>query len=200
MSNPPDDDFLSRRTRRKRAIADAQETPRPEKSELPEEDTPPPGETEEQLLARLDLPDPDTLEEGDDFSRFMSGAVPEHLRRRALRKLWRSNPTLAVLDGLNDYDDDFTGGFVAPGTLKTAYEVGRGIVSKLDGAAQAVAEDREEATNPPDRITQDTDTVPEPEAAARTDDPGRAEEQLEDRTIAERATRRRMQFRTTPDD
>ncbi len=33
-----------------------------------------------ELLAEFDLPDPDTLKAGDDFSAFMARAIPEHLR------------------------------------------------------------------------------------------------------------------------
>jgi len=62
--------------------------------------------TDDEILEELGLPDPDTLVQGDDFKVFLSKAVPAHIRKRALRKLWRSNPILACVDGLNDYDDD----------------------------------------------------------------------------------------------
>ena len=52
-----------------------------------------------EILAQFGLKDPDTLEAGDDFSAFLQSAVPERLRRRALRRLWLSNPLLANLDG-----------------------------------------------------------------------------------------------------
>jgi len=93
---------------------------------------------EAEVLEELGLPDPDTMKEGDDFSVFLRGAVPEALRRRALRRLWRSNPVLANLDGLNDYDEDFTQSDTPAGALKTAYKVGKGIfreVLKDDGEA-----------------------------------------------------------------
>lgn len=89
-------------------------------------------ETEEEeaaLLARLELPVPETLSAGDDFSAFMKAGVPEFLRKRALRVLWRSNPVLANLDGLNDYDDDFNSPELTQKVLATAYKVGRGILS-----------------------------------------------------------------------
>ena len=54
--------------------------------------------TDEEILESLGLPDPDTLKRGDDFSAFMSKAVPARLRSRALRKLWISDPVLANLD------------------------------------------------------------------------------------------------------
>ena len=90
--------FLARWSRRKRSGDTISTDPEPAAvdpapTDAPQND-PPPDETDEELLARLGLPDPETLVKGDDFSRFMSTAVPEHLRRRALRRLWRSNPTL----------------------------------------------------------------------------------------------------------
>jgi len=59
------------------------------------------------LAEQHDLPAVDTLTEDSDFTRFMADGVPELLRKAALRKLWRSSPVFAVLDGLNDYDEDF---------------------------------------------------------------------------------------------
>jgi len=90
-----------------------------------------PDESETEILARLGLPDPDMLKMGDDFSVFMANAVPEFIRRRALRRLWVSNPVLANLDGLNDYDGDFTDSGLAGGVLKTAYRVGKGYLREL---------------------------------------------------------------------
>ncbi|MEE9194622.1 MAG: DUF3306 domain-containing protein, partial [Alphaproteobacteria bacterium] len=48
-----------------------------------------------------------TLDKDSDYSVFMKEGVPEQLKKLALRKLWRSDPVFAVLDGLNDYDEDF---------------------------------------------------------------------------------------------
>ncbi len=50
----------------------------------------------------------ETLEYDSDFTVFMSDKVPQTLKRMALRKLWRSNPILANVDGLNDYDEDYS--------------------------------------------------------------------------------------------
>lgn len=54
-----------------------------------------------------DLPDIETLTYESDFTAFLREGVPEELRRLALRKLWRSDPVLANVDGLNDYDLDY---------------------------------------------------------------------------------------------
>lgn len=96
--------------------------------------------SDEEILAELDLPDPDRMQRGDDFSVFMARAVPDRLRRRALRRLWVSNPTLACLDGLNDYDTDFTDAATRMDVLKTAYQVGRGIVREDLAKAPAAAD------------------------------------------------------------
>ena len=128
-----DEDFLSRWSRRKRDVAAQQDEPAEPEQELPEaeEREPETDEEEAALLARLELPRPESLKAGDDFSVFMARGVPEFLRRRALRVLWRSNPVLANLDGLNDYDDDYTSPELTKKVLATAYKVGRGFVSQI---------------------------------------------------------------------
>ena len=42
-------------------------------------------QSDEEILAALELPDPATLKKGDDFSVFMAKAVPDRIRRKALR-------------------------------------------------------------------------------------------------------------------
>ncbi|SNR62098.1 DUF3306 domain-containing protein [Puniceibacterium sediminis] len=93
-----------------------------------------------EILAEFDLPDPDDLIPGQDIAGFMHKAIPEHLRRRAMRRLWRLNPVLAVLDGLNDYDGDFTNAATdAPG-VKTSYQVGKGLLRHVEALAKAEAD------------------------------------------------------------
>lgn len=87
--------------------------------------------SDEAILEELGLPDPDSLIMGDDFKAFMSKTVPAHLRKRALRTLWRSNPVLACVDGLNDYDDDYLAGSFGQEPIKTAYQVGKGMLAHL---------------------------------------------------------------------
>ena len=127
--------------------------------------------TDEEILAELDLPDPDTLQPGDDFTAFMAKAVPHHLRNRALRKLWRSNPVLACVDGLNDYDDDYLTGSYGNAPIKTGYQVGKGMMSHLlEMQRQAeAAEDPAEVPQPEEVDT--TDDVPELIAQDAAEDP-----------------------------
>ena len=120
---------------------------------------------DEEVLAELDLPDPDAMGQGDDFSAFMAQAVPERLRRRALRKLWISNPVLANLDSLVDYGEDFTDAATVVENLQTAYRVGKGMLRRIeeeDGDAEAEAGDGERAAA----------AAPEPAAAETGGDAG----------------------------
>ena len=87
--------------------------------------------TDVEILEELGLPDPDVMVQGDDFKAFLSKTVPAHLRKRALRKLWRSNSVLACVDGLNDYDDDYLTGSYGQGPISTTYQVGKGMLSHL---------------------------------------------------------------------
>lgn len=92
---------------------------------------------DEEVLAELELPDPDSMKQGDDFSAFMSDAVPQRLRRRALRQLWRSNPVLANLDNLVDYGEDYTDAALVMENLQSAYQVGKGMLKHLEAMAEA---------------------------------------------------------------
>ena len=103
--------------------------------------------TDAELLEELDLPDPDTLVMGDDFSVFMSKTVPDRIRRRALRILWRSNPVLANVDMLVDYGEDFTDAAMAVENIQTAYLVGKGMLKHVQEMARQ-AEERENPTEP----------------------------------------------------
>ncbi len=137
-----------------------------------------------EILAELDLPDPDQLQPGDDICAFMSKAVPDRLRRRALRRLWRLNPVLANVDGLVDYGEDFTDSATVIENLQTAYQVGKGMLAHVEEMArQAEARDApepvedapEDAEDPPEiaeLAPQDTATPdPDPAFSPDTADP-----------------------------
>ncbi len=65
-----------------------------------------------------DMPPVDALDENSDVSDFFSPEVSEKLRKAALRKFFHS-PAFNIVDGLDDYDDDFTS-FPALGDIVTA--------------------------------------------------------------------------------
>jgi len=117
---------------------------------------------DEEVLAELELPDPDSMKQGDDFSAFMSDAVPQRLRRRALRQLWRSNPVLANLDNLVDYGEDYTDAALVMENLQSAYQVGKGMLKHLEAMAEA-AEKAEKAVG---ETVEDEDGTAEAEAEA----------------------------------
>ncbi len=91
-----------------------------------------------------DLPDVETLDEKSDFSAFLGDGVPEDLHRAALRKLWRSDSSFANLDGLNDYDDDYS--ILAP----LAAAVAETLKKSLFDEEPVAGEDREDGNEPSD--------------------------------------------------
>lgn len=95
---------------------------------------------EYEVLAKYGLPDPDAIELGTDITGFMRKEIPDLLRRKALRALWQSNPVLAVLDGLNDYDEDFTDAATAAKGVQTLYKVGQGLIDKTARVSEQVGE------------------------------------------------------------
>lgn len=92
--------FLSRWSRRKREAA-AEATP------ARAENAPRANEIAAPALTDADMPPIDSLGANSDFSGFLSEGVSKELRELALRKLF-SLPQFSQLDGLNDYDEDFT--------------------------------------------------------------------------------------------
>lgn len=98
---------------------------------IAEEQTALTEKSDDEILQELGLPDPANMVQGDDFKAFLSKSVPAHLRKRALRTLWRSNPVLACVDGLNDYDDDYLTGSFGQDPIKTSYQVGKGMLAHV---------------------------------------------------------------------
>lgn len=58
-------------------------------------------------LTDADMPALDCLDENSDYSCFFSKKVSDELKQAAFRKLFHL-PTFNVVDGLDDYDEDFT--------------------------------------------------------------------------------------------
>jgi hypothetical protein len=81
-----------------------------------------------------ELPDLATLDGSSDYRPFMRAGVPKELRREALRKLWRANPIINSLDGLDDHyvTHDFTDGATVVADLRTAYRVGKGMLDAVE--------------------------------------------------------------------
>ena len=92
-----------------------------------------------------DLPSIAGLNRNSDYTPFLREGVPEALTRAALRKLWLSDPVFANLDGLNDYDEDFTiiraiaADALSPGVAKAKPALAKAEPAAGDGAVRAEA-------------------------------------------------------------
>lgn len=99
--------------------------------------------------------DIETLTNESDFQIFLKDGVPESLKQLALRKLWRTHPVFANLDGLNDYDENFANPNMIMETFDSAWKVGKGYFTKDES-------DKVKEANPAkatDRISEDTSTL-----------------------------------------
>lgn len=148
-----------------------------------------------ELLEELGLPSPDNLVDGAQLREFLKAQLPQRLKTRALRGFWRSNPVLACLDGLNDYDDDYTLASTAGQTVNTLYQVGKGMVQPI---ADMLEDEESDAV-----LAQTTDVdVPEPQTTQIETAPAYVHEDSEDDDAPLTApTHRRMrfQFAAAPD-
>ena len=157
-----DEGFLTRWARRK---AEPDEPASPE-GPAPLEEPESRGElTEAERQALIEsLPDVESLDESSDFTAFMQEGVPEALKRRALRRLWRLNPIFAHLDGLNDYDDDFTDAAMVVEGMQTLFQVGKGMVTP------ETSEDPEEAPVAEEPAAETTETAETADSAPEAAD------------------------------
>jgi Protein of unknown function (DUF3306) len=128
-------------------------------------------QSDAEILAALELPEPESLVEGDDFKVFLTDQVPARIKTRALRHLWRANPVLACVDGLVDYGEDFTDAACVIEGLQTAYQVGKGMtrhVDELARQARLASGEVETAGEEADGLTvEDSETEGETEAAPK---------------------------------
>ncbi|MCZ4269801.1 DUF3306 domain-containing protein [Rhodobacteraceae bacterium R_SAG6] len=145
-------DFWSRRRAAVEA-EEAQEARALKEAEAQARDAELAERSDAELLAELDLPDPDTLGPGDDFKAFLTEAVPARLKTRALRRLWVTNPVLANVDGLIDYGEDFTDAAMAVENIQTAYQVGKGMTAHVEELARQA--EREAAAQDADDVAPD---------------------------------------------
>ena len=176
-----DEGFLTRWARRKAEPESAEPELQPPPAEA--EDKGELTEAEQKALIES-LPDVESLDETSDFSAFMQKGVPEALQRRALRKLWRLNPIFANLDGLNDYDDDFTDAATVVEGMKTLFQVGKGMADKPpeeESEADSLAE-----SDQPEGVAEDGALEPEEAEQGEGDSEGEALARIESREADER--------------
>ncbi|SDU05362.1 DUF3306 domain-containing protein [Stappia sp. ES.058] len=185
--------FLSRWSQRKRAVRQQRERDEARLAPAPLEQAEKAAEAariREENQAAAEEVDLETLAFDSDYSVFLKEGVSKQLKNTALRKLWRSNPVLACVDGLNDYDEDFRTVETLVEGLKTSWQVGNGYGwmeerDKADAAAKEAAEGEVPSLDPaageaPDvagslqgadrrKAEQDADLATRPETDERTD-------------------------------
>lgn len=201
-----DGGFLSRWSQRKQAARNlpsgSADTPVEAQTPAVDEAAARRAEEHERQLAEnraaAEAVDLETLDFGSDYSVFLKEGVSTQLKNAALRKLWSSNPVLACVDGLNDYDDDFRTMASVAEEFRSSWQVGKGYgwmreeaeaeealrAAETSGEADAVEpeEGREKDVAHADvsdgsEPVADSDTV---RATAQADDPGSASDTIHD--------------------
>ena len=112
------------------------------------------------LLTDADMPPLESLGPDSDYSGFLSRGVSEALRRKALARLFRS-PAYNIVDGLDDYAEDFTK-FAPLGDIVTTdmrHQLEQRLKRLTDDSADAASETETE-----------TEIETEAEAGAGIDD------------------------------
>ncbi len=153
--------------------------------------------SDEDLLAEFDLPAPEDLVNGEQLRAFLKAQLPQRLKTRALRSFWKTNPVLACLDGLNDYDDDYTAAATAGKPVNTIYQVGRGMVAKVEELLEGEPPAEVEETSTTDVVLTE---APQAEEIVKTAYQPQAEESADVEVAPQPApTHRRMRFQFAGD-
>ncbi len=186
------DGLLSRWSQRKRDVAkEAEAETAKQEQEAPENALEP--ETEEEALQLLRESDPELADKieatdiskltyEDDFTVFMSKRVPEIIRRRALAQLWMSDPILANVDGLNDYDEDFKTAAELSKTITSSWEPGRGYAkAEPEDDAELLADDAiDDDEDMEEAIAEGEDEDVSEEEVAETNEDGDVDDSLDE--------------------
>jgi Protein of unknown function (DUF3306) len=136
VSEPEPKGVLARWSERKQAARRGETGDEPT-APAPSAEAPPPAPAPTEAPV---LPPIESLDFHSDYTVFLAKNVPEALRRAALRKLWVSDPVLANLDGLNDYDEDFNLVDRAITLAESSYRPGLGYLDAAENQEAAPAE------------------------------------------------------------
>jgi len=134
---------LSARLRRKEQVARGEAVP-----DMPE-DMQPPGAadqeaeadeeaalSDEELLAKYGVDDPEAIEDEDKLDSLLQGQFPDRIRQMALRRMWRLNPLFRFADEMVEYGENYTDAATVIDGMQTAYQVGKGYLQKAFDAAE----------------------------------------------------------------
>ncbi|MFW2589413.1 DUF3306 domain-containing protein [Sagittula sp. SSi028] len=169
--------------RRKAAVAEEQlqEAQAAEDARLAEAEQALAERDDAELLAEAGLRDPDEMDSPEEVQALLRTALPQRLKTRALRRLWRLNPVLANLDGLVEYGEDYTDAALVVEGMQTVYQVGKGMFDKAAEAARAAEAKAEQAScepatdedlpEPPTQMTADAAQTIDAEETPLSDTP-----------------------------
>lgn len=128
--------------------------------------------SDDALCAKYELPALDEIVDPEQIKAFLQNGVPQRLKTLALRRLWRLNPVLANVDGLVDYGDDFANPPLIGEAVKTAYQVGKGMLKHIEALAEEEAARVKAMDAPqdePDLPQADAPMIEDPADEARQD-------------------------------
>ena len=94
--------------------------------------------SDDELLEKYELPDPNDITEEAGLDRFFDGKTPERLRQMALRRLWRINPFFGIIDDMVEYGEDYTDAATVIDGMQTAYQAGKGYLKKAISVVETV--------------------------------------------------------------
>ncbi|PTM39103.1 DUF3306 domain-containing protein [Bosea sp. 124] len=173
---PEDEGFLSRWSRRKRAVAEPEALPEPCAAGLPEDATMPAATADVAEPPSLDLIDKDF-----DLAPWLKQNVPETWKLAALRRAWESDPAIAGFENpARDYALDWNtpGGAPGYGPLTESDDVAamvRGIFGEApEPEAPVIAADEATGGVMPHQLSSNDEGV-KLDAAAQEDGSSHAE-------------------------
>ena len=115
--------------------------------------------SDNELLKKYELPDPETVEDEAALDQFFEGDMPERLKRLALRRVWRLNPLFRFADEMVEYGEDYTDAATVVEGMQTAYEVGKGYLAKVKEALEGGVGDHDVIAGETSTGFDDLDTV-----------------------------------------
>ncbi len=172
-STDKNEEFLQRWSRRKAAANEGSQDAETAQEKEPLVPAPAP---EPLPKTDADMPPVESIDESTDMRDFFSPEVSEQLRQVALRKLFHL-PQFNIVDGLDDYDDDFTT-FEALGNIVTADMRHQMELEKEQLASAQTEEVAEEGVDERDALAQADESEEDAtqEARANLDDESEAGE------------------------
>ncbi|WP_051202091.1 DUF3306 domain-containing protein [Ferrimonas senticii] len=123
--------------------------------------------------APIELPDPESIEQGGSFADFLKEGVDPATRKQALRALW-SQPQYNQLDGLVDYGHDYAAQPLLDGD--TAAQLTQSVFRHVKKAADAL-EKLDDQPEPQQQLAQQSPpALDKPDTKADADDKPSAEQ------------------------